>query len=274
MSAEVVLRVTVFVAALAMFTVLERLWPIRRRRGDRWARARSNLALMVTGAVLIRLCAPLAATGAAFFAQAQGIGLCNWLQWRFAVAFTVALVMLDLALYAQHVLLHSWGPLWRLHRVHHSDVDLDATSGVRFHPGEALLSMVYKSVVVILLGAPPAAVLVFELLLNVSSLFNHSNLRIAPAFERVLRYALVTPAMHWVHHSEVVAESQRNFGFGLSLWDRLFGTYLAQPAAGVDAMRLGVSGLDIGDGGIRALLRLPFAAATADEVDYRLGHKR
>ena len=151
-----------------------------------------------------------------------------------------AVVLLDLAIYLQHVLFHAVPGLWRLHRMHHADLDFDVTTGLRFHPVEIILSMGLKLMVVVALGAPPLAVLVFEVLLNATAMFNHANLRLPAALDRVLRPLLVTPDMHRVHHSVVPRETNSNFGFNLALWDRLFGTYIAQPAAGHTAMTIGI----------------------------------
>ena len=271
MSIESILRVSIFILALVGFSVLERVFPIRKAAADRAGRVLDNLALMAIGGVMLRLLGPFSMVGAAFFAQSHAFGIAHWFEIRLASAFIFTLIALDLALYAQHLLLHTWTPLWRLHRVHHSDVDLDTTTGVRFHPGETLLSVAYKSLVVMLLGMPPAAVVTFEVILSTCSLFNHSNLGLSPRFERGLRALLVTPAMHWVHHSQTIAESQRNFGFSLSLWERIFGTYLAAPAAGLAAMRLGITGLDGHARGLWQLLRQPQQDDDATGDAYTLG---
>ena len=156
------------------------------------------------------------------------------------IAVVAAVIALDLAIYLQHVLFHAVPALWRLHRMHHTDLELDATTGVRFHPVEVLLSMLIKLAVVATIGAPPIAVLIFEVLLNATSMFNHANLRIPARIDRVLRWLIVTPDMHRVHHSVEVRETNSNFGFNLPWWDRLFRTYKAQPAAGHEAMTIGI----------------------------------
>ncbi len=274
METQELIRIGAFVASLALFLLLSLRWPLRVAAAGRLRRARDNLVLLLVGAVIVRLMAPVSALAAAFLAQQHGFGLLHWLDLRLSLAFLAALLLLDLGMYAQHVALHAWMPLWRLHRVHHSDTDLDATTGVRFHPAEIALSVIYKAVVVALIGAPPAAVIAFEIVLNACSLFNHSNLALPRRFERALRRVLVTPAMHWVHHSIEARESQHNFGFCLSGWDRLFGTYQEDPAAGLEAMQLGVAGFEARAAGIGTLLAQPLAAEGADARAYVLRARR
>lgn len=212
--------------------------PLSQPRRQRWV---ANLGLALTDTALLRLAVPAAAVGLAVAAEARGWGLFNLLDPPAWVAFVLSLVLLDLALYAQHVATHAVPILWRLHRVHHTDLDIDLTTGLRFHPAEILLSLLYKGAIVVALGAPPAAVLIFEVLLSSSSLFTHSNLRLPEGFDRAIRRIWVTPDMHRVHHSVVRAETDSNYGTCLSLWDRLFRTYRAQPQAGHDAMTLGIA---------------------------------
>jgi sterol desaturase/sphingolipid hydroxylase (fatty acid hydroxylase superfamily) len=171
--------------------------------------------------------------------------------------------VLDLAIYFQHVLFHAVPGLWRLHRMHHTDLEFDVSTGLRFHPIEILLSMLIKFAVIAALGAPALAVLVFEVLLNATSMFNHANVRIPPRIDRVLRWLVVTPDMHRVHHSKIVRETNSNYGFNLSVWDRIFGTYRDQPALGHARMRIGVSGLEDARLSVRlgGMLSLPFMHA-------------
>jgi sterol desaturase/sphingolipid hydroxylase (fatty acid hydroxylase superfamily) len=183
---------------------------------------------------------PAAAVGASLFAGAHGWGLFNTVAAPPWLGAVVAVVALDLAVWAQHVAMHKIGPLWRLHRVHHTDLDFDTTTGIRFHPLEILLSTIYKAMVVVALGAPVAAVIAFEILLNASSLFAHGNVRLPPALDETIRRIVVTPDMHRVHHSVRRQETDSNYGFNLSVWDRLFGTYRAQPRAGHDGMIIGL----------------------------------
>ena len=181
------------------------------------------------------------------------------------------MVLLDLAIYLQHVLFHAVPALWRLHRMHHADLDFDVTTGLRFHPFEILLSMVIKLMVVVALGAPAVGVLVFEVLLNATSMFNHANLRLAAPLDRGLRLVLVTPDMHRVHHSVVPRETNSNFGFNLAFWDRLFGTYRAQPAAGHEAMAIGIG--QFRDPGELRLDRMLTQPLRDDDRDYPLGRR-
>jgi sterol desaturase/sphingolipid hydroxylase (fatty acid hydroxylase superfamily) len=190
--------------------------------------------------VLLRLAFPLLAVGLAALAARQGWGLLNRGTLPAWLAFGLAVLALDLTIYLQHVMFHAVPALWRLHRMHHTDLDFDVTTGLRFHPIEIALSMGIKLAAVTVLGPPPAAVLVFEVLLNGTALFNHGNIRLPLALDRVLRLLLVTPDMHRVHHSIFPSETNSNFGFNLPWWDRLCGTYRAQPRDGHDAMTIGI----------------------------------
>jgi sterol desaturase/sphingolipid hydroxylase (fatty acid hydroxylase superfamily) len=190
--------------------------------------------------LLARIVAPAGAVGFALFAEARGWGIFNVVAWPGWLEFLIALLVLDLAIYFQHRVFHYVPVLWRLHRMHHADLDVDVTTGARFHPIEILLSLGIKFVVVVGLGAPPVAVLVFEVALNATSMFNHSNVRMPAAIERVLRWLVVTPDMHRVHHSILRRETDSNFGFNFPWWDRWFGTYRPQPEAGHDGITLGI----------------------------------
>jgi sterol desaturase/sphingolipid hydroxylase (fatty acid hydroxylase superfamily) len=194
----------------------------------------------VLDTVLARVVAPAGAVGFAMFAEERGWGLFNMVALPVWLELLLELLLLDLAIYLQHRLFHYVPALWRLHRMHHADLDVDVTTGARFHPVEILLSLGIKFLVVVPLGAAPLAVLLFEIVLNGTSMFNHSNVRVPPAIERLLRWLVVTPDMHRVHHSIVRRETDSNFGFNFSWWDRLFGTYRPQPEAGHQAMTLGI----------------------------------
>ena len=240
---EGTLRIAFFAAVLFLMALLEALFPRRPREISRLFRWSNNFAIVVLDSVLVKLFFPLLAVAAALLAEDRGWGFFNlpnlsdvpvWL----AVVFTI--LILDLSIYAQHVLFHIVPPLWRLHRVHHTDLDFDVTTGIRFHPIEILLSMAIKLVFVILLGPPAVAVLVFEILLNASAMFNHSNLKIPLAFDRVIRLFMVTPDMHRVHHSVLPHETNSNYGFFLPWWDRMFGTYIDQPEKGHEGMTIGI----------------------------------
>lgn len=246
---ETTLRLSAFLGAFAVFSLLEALFPRRARVQTRLARWRTNGAMVAlsTGVVaLLALAAPLlASVAAASFAQSLGWGIFNLAQVPVWLAIVLSIIALDFAIWCQHVLTHRVPWLWRLHRVHHGDKDLDASSALRFHPLEIAFSAVFKLAVILALGAPIVAVIIFEVLLNVCAQFNHANLRLPPALDRVLRLFIVTPDMHRVHHSTLRDERNRNFGFCLSIWDRLLGTYRAQPRGGHTAMHIGLEG-DIG----------------------------
>jgi sterol desaturase/sphingolipid hydroxylase (fatty acid hydroxylase superfamily) len=210
------------------------------RAFDRRRRWPSNLAITTLNAVLVRLFLPAGVFGFALEAEKRGWGLMNIVAIPQVFAIAIAFVLLDLAIYLQHVMFHAVPALWRVHRMHHADLDFDVTTGNRFHPLEILLSLGLKLAIVAVLGPPAVAVLVFEVALNATSMFNHSNLRISESIDRGLRLLLVTPDMHRVHHSVAVNETNSNFGFNLPWWDRLFGTYLAQPEAGHEHMTIGI----------------------------------
>ena len=196
--------------------------------------------MVVVDTLLARVVAPAGAVGFALLAEERKWGLLYHIAWPAWIEFVVALVLLDLAIYLQHRIFHYVPVLWRLHRMHHADLDVDVTTGARFHPIEILLSLGIKFVVVVSLGSPALSVLLFEVLLNATSMFNHSNVRVSPFVERVLRWLVVTPDMHRVHHSIVRRETDSNFGFNFPWWDKLFGTYRPQPEAGHEAMILGI----------------------------------
>ena len=237
---EPLLRAGFAIGILAAMAAWEVLAPRRRQAVPRLERWPGNLGVVVLDAVLVRLVFPTAAVGLAVTGAAKGWGLLNVLTVPWWVAAVASVVLLDLAIYFQHVLFHAVPALWRLHRMHHADLEFDVTTGLRFHPVEILLSMGIKLGVVAALGPPAVAVLIFEVLLNGSSMFNHSNVRLPAGLDGVLRWFVVTPDMHRVHHSIRPNETNSNFGFNLPWWDRLFGTYRAQPAAGHEAMTIGI----------------------------------
>jgi sterol desaturase/sphingolipid hydroxylase (fatty acid hydroxylase superfamily) len=237
---EPALRLAAFAGVLITMAAWEVLAPRRARTLSRRRRWPANLGIVVLNTALLRLLSPVAAVGVALSAESHGWGLLNYFALPPWTALAAGVVFLDLAIYLQHVMFHAVPALWRLHRMHHADLDLDVTTGARFHPVEILLSMVIKFAAIAAVGVPPAAAVVFELLLNATSMFNHGNVRIPMAVERALRWLLVTPDMHRVHHSIDRGETGSNFGFNLSLWDRLFDTYRAQPRAGHEAMTIGI----------------------------------
>jgi sterol desaturase/sphingolipid hydroxylase (fatty acid hydroxylase superfamily) len=231
-------------------------------RARRWPH---NLGLVVLNTALLRLLFPAASVGVALFVEQHDWGLLNYLNLPGTTALVVAVVALDFIIYLQHVLFHAVPALWRLHRVHHADLDFDVTTGVRFHPIEIVLSMLIKFAGIVVLGPSVAAVVLFEVLLNATSLFNHANLRLPAVVDGTLRWLLVTPDMHRVHHSVADNETNSNFGFNLPWWDRLLGTYRGQPRGGHQGMTIGM--LDLRDPAqtnrLDAMLMLPFVGKIA-----------
>lgn len=238
---EPAIRLGAFAGIFAVMALWETLAPRRRQAIGRWRRWPGNLGIVVLNSVLVRLLFPTAAVGVALFAETHGWGLLHVLKAPNWLAFGASVLLLDLAIYLQHVLFHAVPGLWRLHRMHHTDLEFDLTTGARFHPLEILLSLGIKLGVIVALGAPATAVLVFEVLLNATSMFNHGNVRLPVPLDRLLRRFLVTPDMHRVHHSWHPDETNSNFGFNVPWWDRLFGTYRAQPRDGHLNMTLGIN---------------------------------
>ena len=237
---EPLIRMAFFLGILVAMAIWEVAAPRRRREIPRLIRWSNNLGVVVIDTLLVRLTFPVVAVGLAVMAEAQGWGLFNIFDVPFWLAFFLSVLALDLAIYLQHVMFHAVPALWRLHRMHHADLEFDVSTGLRFHPVEILLSMGIKLAVVAALGPPALAVLVFEVLLNATSMFNHSNIRIPAAIDRVLRLVVVTPDMHRVHHSIIAHETNSNFGFNLPWWDRLLGTYRPQPREGHERMTIGI----------------------------------
>lgn len=236
---EPALRFGAFAGAMLAMMVWELAAPRRRLAVPRLVRWSNNLALVALDTAVLRLAFPLLAVGMAQVALERGWGLFNLLDWPYWLEFALALLVFDFVIYGQHVLFHKVPLFWRFHRMHHADLDFDTTTGIRFHPFEAIVSMGVKLTLVVLIGPSVLAVLVFEVVLNATSLFNHGNVSLGRA-DPILRRLIVTPDMHRVHHSVVREEHDSNFGFNLSFWDRLCGTYRAQPAAGQDGMTIGL----------------------------------
>lgn len=237
---ESLIRLAAFASILAVMALWELLAPRRRQEVGRMRRWPGNLGIVALDTLVVRLIFPIVAVGMAALAETRGWGLLQVIDAPAWLVVAVSVLLLDLAIYLQHVLFHAVPVLWRLHRMHHADLEFDVTTGVRFHPVEVLLSMAIKLGVVAALGTPAVAVLIFEILLNGTSMFNHGNVRLPAWSDRVLRWMVVTPEMHRVHHSVVPQETNSNFGFNLPWWDRLFGTYRAQPAAGHEDMTIGI----------------------------------
>ncbi|HXM84067.1 MAG TPA: sterol desaturase family protein [Burkholderiales bacterium] len=240
MESEPLLRLTAFVGVFAAVAWWEFISPRRRRAFGRLARWPHNFGLLLVDIAAVRLLAPGAVIAVAIAGEAGGWGLLNAFAFPLWVALPAGIALLDLAIYFQHVMFHAVPALWRLHRVHHADLDFDVTTGTRFHPVEIVLSIGIKCAAVAAIGAPAVSVFAFELLLNATAMFNHANASVPATVEKWLRWLVVTPDMHRVHHSVRYEESSSNFGFNLPLWDRIFGTYRAQPKAGHEAMAIGV----------------------------------
>ena len=234
------LRLGAFLGVFLLVALWEIAAPRRPLRVSKAVRWTSNLGIVVLDTALVRLVFPAAAAGVAAEVFSLGWGLFNALAWPFWVEVLLAVALLDLVIYGQHVMFHAVPGLWRLHMVHHADLDVDLTTGVRFHPFEILLSMVIKVAAIGVLGAAPVAVILFEIVLSATSVFNHGNVVLPPALDRLLRLVVVTPDMHRVHHSVLSHETNSNFGFNLPWWDRLFGTYRARPFAGHVGMTVGL----------------------------------
>ena len=238
---EAQIRLGLFVAVLAIIALWEALSPRRQRLCTRRERWPSNIGIVVLNTLLVRTLFPAAAVGVAEYANDSHLGLLNQLELDSTLEVIIAVLVLDAAIYFQHVMFHAVPLLWRLHRVHHADPDFDVTTGARFHPVEIILSMLIKFAVIIFLGPAVIAVIIFEILLNTTSMFNHGNIFIPLNIDRYLRLAVVTPDMHRVHHSTDIRETNSNFGFNLPWWDRLFGTYRAQPGLGHEHMMIGLA---------------------------------
>jgi sterol desaturase/sphingolipid hydroxylase (fatty acid hydroxylase superfamily) len=268
-------------AAMTAWEILAPRRPLLARKPWRWA---SNLALVVLNTVLVRLIFPLGVVGIALFAESSGWGLFQYVDVPNWVAVVGSIILLDLVIYLQHVMFHAVPALWRLHMVHHADLDIDVTTGLRFHTIEILISLGIKISAVLLIGAPAVAVVIFEVILNATSMFNHSNVQLTGWLDRILRLFVVTPEMHRVHHSIVSRETNSNFGFNLPWWDFLLGTYRAQPAAGHLGMTIGLEHLrnerqvdrldgmlllPIGSVGTYPINRQEFARAANEDKDVR-----
>jgi sterol desaturase/sphingolipid hydroxylase (fatty acid hydroxylase superfamily) len=238
--AEPLLRLGVFVSVLVLMAAWEVFSPRRAQAHGRASRWPSNLGIVVLDSLVVRVLFPAGAVGAALWAEAQGMGLLRLVEAPLWLALPLSVVLLDLAIWAQHVVFHHVPVLWRLHRMHHADTEFDVTTGLRFHPVEIVLSMLIKIAVVVALGAPALAVLLFEVVLNASAMFSHGNVRLPARLDSALRRVIVTPDMHRVHHSAIREETDSNYGFCLSVWDRLFGTYRPEPRLGQEGFTIGI----------------------------------
>lgn len=240
MANEMPIRLGFFFGIFVVMASWEKLGPRRRLQASKAVRWTNNLGLVVFNSFILRLAFPAAAVGMAVFAAQQGWGLFNYIEVPFWLAVVASVVIMDFVIWLQHVMVHAVPLLWRLHRVHHADLDFDVTTGARFHTLEILLSLCIKFAAILLLGPPVVAVVVFEVVLSTTAMFNHGNVRLPDAVDRMLRLVVVTPDMHRVHHSIEDDETNSNFGFNLPWWDRLFGTYRARPRAGHEGMTIGI----------------------------------
>lgn len=257
---EPLLRSAIFFGVLLLMMMWEWAAPRRQRRCSVLQRWGNNLALVFLNSALLRVLMPMSAVAWAHWVQLNGFGLFNHVHFPDWIKVIGAVMIMDMVIYWQHRLFHRIPIFWRLHRVHHVDQDIDVTTGARFHSIEILLSMLIKFAVIFALGCDPFAVFLFEVILNAMAMFNHGNVRIPLGLDKILRNVFVTPDMHRVHHSRIVKETNSNYGFNLSFWDRIFGSYIAQPAMGHDDMQIGVKGFDDKNQtqSLHRLLWLPF----------------
>ena len=273
MTYEIPIRLGFFFGIFLLMATWEMAAPRRVLQHSKWTRWGNNLGLVFLNSFVLRVLTPTAAVGMALFAGEQGWGLFNYFDVPFWLAVLVSVLVLDFFIWLQHVMVHAIPLLWRLHRVHHADLDFDVTTGARFHTLEILLSMAIKFAVILLLGPPVVAVVIFEVLLNATSMFNHSNVRMPLGLDRVLRWFVVTPDMHRVHHSTEDDETNSNFGFNLPWWDRLFGTYRDQPRAGHEGMEIGIRSFreDKWCSWLPGMLAIPFVGKVSD---YAINRRR
>ncbi|SHE95270.1 Sterol desaturase/sphingolipid hydroxylase, fatty acid hydroxylase superfamily [Litoreibacter ascidiaceicola] len=261
MENEALIRLAVFAGLFMLFAALESVVPRRDRTQTRKARWTTNWAIIIIDTVTLRALAiflPLLAVGAAYDAANNGWGFFNAVEWPAWLEVTLAILILDFAIWAQHLITHKVPLLWRLHQVHHADVDIDVTTAIRFHPVEIALSMLLKIGLVYLMGPAGVAVILFEIILNGTAMFNHANIKLPLWLDAIMRTVLVTPDMHRVHHSVHRTEHDSNYGFSLSIWDRMFRTYIAQPSEGHDEMKIGLRWQDDRPSKLTWSLALPF----------------
>jgi sterol desaturase/sphingolipid hydroxylase (fatty acid hydroxylase superfamily) len=240
MANEKTIRMSFFFGIIIVMALWEIIAPRRALTISKTVRWANNLGLVFFNSFLLRVLFPAAAVGMAAFASTHGWGIFNYYELPFWLTVVASVVMMDFIIYLQHVMVHAIPTLWRLHRMHHADLDFDVTTGARFHPLEIILSMLIKFATIAVLGPPVIAVIIFEVVLNATAMFNHSNVRLPLGLDRVLRWLVVTPDMHRVHHSIEDDEANSNFGFSLPWWDRLLGTYRDQPRGGHEGMTIGI----------------------------------
>jgi len=256
---ESLVRLSVFIGVLVVMALWQVLAP-KKELIQGYKRWPANLGLIVVDSIVARVLLPAGSVGAAAWAAQHGVGVLPALGLSPWVSIVLAVIVLDLIIYLQHVLFHAAPTLWRLHQVHHADRDIDVTTGLRFHPIEIVISMLIKITAVVAFGVPVLAVVIFEIILNAMAMFNHSNIRFPKVLDSMVRLLFVTPDMHRVHHSIIVRETNSNYGFNLSLWDRIFGTYRAQPELGHDGVVIGLPEYqDKPTHQLGWMLKLPFA---------------
>ena len=263
---EIPIRLGFFFGVFAVMAIWELIAPRRALTVSKLLRWVNNLGLVFFNSLILRLLFPAAAVGVAAFAQSHGWGLLNYYHLHWALAILIAVVAMDFIIYLQHVMVHAVPLLWRFHRVHHADLDYDLTTGARFHTIEIILSMLIKFATIIVLGAPVVAVVIFEVILNALAMFNHANVKLPDALDKLLRWLIVTPDMHRVHHSVEDDETNSNFGFNLTWWDRLFGTYREQPRGGQTGFTIGIHNYrDVKQTNwITGMLMLPFKGRVSE----------
>tara|TARA_R110001583_G_scaffold16561_17_gene67923 strand:+ start:25060 stop:25878 length:819 start_codon:yes stop_codon:yes gene_type:complete len=242
---EQTIRPILFISLLVIFSLAEYAFPLAKRKASIMRQWSTNLALVIFSSLLLKISLPILAVGSAQWAQSKGIGLFNYLEFfshenMTIFTFVLAILLMDFIIYWQHVLMHNVPLLWRMHQVHHTEAGLDVSSAIRFHPLEMFFSMLIKMMFIILLGVPVVAVIVFEIVLNAMALFNHSNIKLPKKLDRLLRKVIVTPEVHWVHHSQIVRETNSNYGFNLIIWDKLFSTYISKPKQDYDVLLQGL----------------------------------
>ncbi|OIN86519.1 MAG: sterol desaturase [Alphaproteobacteria bacterium CG1_02_46_17] len=256
---DTAIRLSVFAFVFICVATAEALWPRRKQSLGKQKRWPHNIGIAVLNALAVRFFLPFSLAAFALFVNQNQWGVLPWLHMPFWADICLSLILFDLIIYGQHILFHKAPALWRLHRVHHADTEIDVTTAIRFHPIEIFISMGIKFAAVIVIGAPPEAVLLFEIILNACAMFNHGNLRLPQKIDNILRRILVTPDMHRVHHSAIMEETNSNYGFNIPLWDRLFGTYCAQPSLGHEGMRIGLDDFrDPVEANLDKLLTQPF----------------
>ena len=262
---ESYIRLGSFIGLFALLTIWEISTPKRELLELRRFRWISNIGLIIISSLLVRFILPTAAVGIALHVEQENWGFLNHYDLPFALQFLLAFILMDLAIYFQHVMFHALPLFWRFHRVHHTDLDCDITTGLRFHPFEIVISILFKFLVIATIGAPVVAVVIFEITLNAASMFTHSNIKIPSTLERIVRWFIVTPDMHRIHHSIEENETNSNFGFFMSIWDRLLGTYTKEPEGGHTNMKIGLRNFrEPKWQNLRWLIYLPFVTKVND----------